>query len=112
MTVNPLVIIILTFGAVLGYGFARLQLKGRFIMAQEAIEDAETEIAASRYREECRVDQLQRWKEEVVREFGLSMSTAGCPEGISASQILGYNDFGVIHPSQYPGGKSAWLDEN
>lgn len=106
---HPLVIIILTFGAVLGYGFARLQLKGRFILAQEAIEDAEAEIAAARYRELRREVQPQPTSPHRNPDL---IITPRCPTGYSAAQILGYNDFGIIHPSQYPGGKAAWFEEN
>ena len=34
--------------------------------------------------------------------------TRRCPQGYSAKQILGYNDFGTIHEPQFPGGIDAW----
>ena len=92
-----------------GYGFARLQLRGRFILAQEAIDDAEAEVATVRHRELCRTHALEQWKESIVQEFALTMTTDSCPEGISAKQVLGYRDLGALpHPPQYAGGLRAW----
>ena len=109
---NPLVIFIMLVGAFLGYGFARIQLRGRFILAQEAIETAEMETTAVRYRDLRRANELDEWKRHVIHEFRLTQITERCPDGYGAEQILGYNDFGTIHPSLYPGGKEAWLEGN
>lgn len=103
-----------------GYGFARLQLRGRFGLAKDAIEDAETEIAAARYRELKRDKEIKEWKDRVVldmrqwkagllQEFSLSMSTPRCPDGYSAKQVLGYKSVGALpYSPQYPGGFRAW----
>lgn len=52
-----------------------------------------------------------RHSEDVCEPVEL-IRTEQCPDGYGAAQALGYNDWGRIKPSLYPGGKEAFLAEN
>lgn len=107
---NPLVLFILTIGFALGYGFARIQLRGRFLLALEAKEDAPLPPSW------CPPDEAplsQQWKLPPYRTEPLSLiRRPRCPEGYSAKQVLGYSDFGTPHPPQYPGKFEQWRKDH
>lgn len=101
-----------------GYAVARIQLRGRFILASEAIEDAEREVTAYRWKSRqlpphttTTVTLEEDDSPLTLRESDL-IRTSRCPSGYGAAQILGYNDFGTIHESFYPGGKAAFFESN
>lgn len=105
---NGLVLFIFIVGAASGYALCRIQLRGRFVLAQEAIDDAEADMRAARWRVAHPLPTYDRDPDpqpQLIR-------TPRCPGGYGAAQILGYNDFGIRHPSLYPGGKEKYLEEN
>lgn len=40
------------------------------------------------------------------------LKTKRAPEGWTASMVLGYNDFGIIHPPKFPNGIHGWDKEH
>lgn len=104
---SPLVIFILILGTLIGYGFAYLRLRGRFILAQEAIQDAEIERHALEWKQNTADKMLASAAQELE---SVLIRTRRCPDAYSAKQIIGYNYFGDVHPAQYPGGINRWKE--
>ena len=102
---SPLVLFILTLGWLLGYGLARIQLRGRFILAQEAIHNANQERTHYEWKQQTADQMLADAAAELERTL---IKTRRCPDGYSAKQIIGHNYFGTVHPPQFEGGLKAW----
>jgi len=94
---NPLVLFIFLVGCVVGYLVARVQLRGRFLLTLEGLE--EEPLPGPWCPPEAAP--LQPHRRTLMR-------TPRCPDGYSAKQVLGYSNFGTPHRSQYPGGFDQW----
>jgi hypothetical protein len=106
----PIVLITLTLGIVIGYWLCRMQLRGKFLLADEQMPLPGPW---------CTPDEAplsQQWKlpphQSPPTEPPTLIHTPRCPEGYSAKQVLGYKHFGTLNSPQYPGGFEQWRKDH
>lgn len=128
---------LIVFGALLGYSLARVQLRGRFLLAAEAAYGPQPRIRtlSTAWQDITRTSTLpSSWcrpeDAPLHAPKGLTLAeqwnlphrppidtephliiTPRCPDGYSAKQILGYTTIGrEPTPPQYPGGFEVWKE--
>ena len=124
---NPLVLFIFLVGCVVGYLFARVQLRGRFLLALDGREEAplpgpwcppEAAPLSQQWNLPARtVDPVQSYTEavpaiqpsrRVLRRFPDAQ-----PMYFSAKQIIGRQDeHGFPRAPQYPDGLTGWYRDH
>ena len=113
---NGLVIFIWLLGCGCGYWLARIQLRGRFELAADALQEptpvpqlSEAKILPPAPRQDalrtyCESVPLIHPSRRVLRRFPDSR-----PSHFTASQIIGgYDDHGFPRSPQFPGGLEEW----
>lgn len=118
----PIVYITLVVGIALGYWIARKQLAGKFILAEEAMEEATwraIEIENERHAPITPTPPLsEQWGlpnyhnqppvQSHVNPLDLPLIREDGRPQWSAKQVIGYNEWGFERAPQYPGGLSVW----
>ena len=107
----PAVLFIFVVGIVLGYWLCRMQLRGKFLLAEEMKplpppwRPPPLEFAPPTQTQELPLSVAWNLPHHSPPPELVSDNT---PHGFSAKQVLGYNVFGYRHEPQYPGGIREW----
>lgn len=120
----PIVLFAVFLGTFLGYWLARTQLKGKWILVEEAMEEAtwraieiEQERQAATPPTPPPVPLSEQWglpnyrnahPEPQFNAHDLPLIREDGRPQWSAKQIIGYNLWGYEHSPQYPGGLPVW----
>ena len=105
----PAVIFIFMVGIAVGYWLCRMQLRGKFLLAEEEMDRA----VSARLNAEWMATHPP-WPPPTqpqpthTQELPPGLVSDNTPHGFSAKQVIGYDDFGYKHESQYPGGIRSW----
>ena len=100
----PVVLMTLVVGIVVGYWLCRMQLRGKFLIAEEMRPLPQSWCPP----EESPLPPTRSIYTQSLSPPPRPPTDKNCPHGFSAKQVIGYNDFGYRHPAQYPGGIRAW----
>lgn len=96
----PVVLITLAIGLGVGYWFCLMQMRGRIAMIVDALR--QTEAERNHYRHMLENVPPPPPPEQVF--------VPGCTKCLSAKSVLGFNDFGNVHPPVYEGGLNRWKE--
>ena len=116
----PAVIFIWLVGIAVGYWLCRMQLRGKFELAQDVL-DGRLSIQPVE-SPSCPPEPpplSQQWnlpthnRPSLTEHSGL-IRTPGCPDGFSAKQILSTHtdEHGFPKTPQYPGGLEGWYEHH
>lgn len=118
----PIVLFTLALGIALGYWIARMQLRGKFILAEEAMEEATWRAIEQDgemphpspptlplpLSEQWGLPHCRPPVQSHVNPLDLPLIREDGRPQWSAKQVIGYNVWGFEHPPQYPGGLPVW----
>lgn len=96
----PIVLFTFALGIFIGYWLCRMQLRGKFLLADEQMP------LPPPWRAPEPLPTLTPPTDAPAP--ALTVKSENTPHGYSAKQVLGYNDWGRIHHPQYPGGIQQW----
>jgi hypothetical protein len=112
---NGLVLFIFLVGAAVGYAFARIQLRGRFLLA---LEGRETPPLPGPWCPPDEAPLSHAWNpppqpSASLRDHPGLIRTPLAPQGFTAKHIVGrYDPHGFERDPLYPGGLNGWLRDN